>query len=73
MVCKELNCGAPKKSQENFSYGESGLIGYTSTCSGNVSSISQCTLQEHTGTCEGVSLSCAGKIQKIKYTAALFN
>lgn len=61
IVCKELNCGAPKKSQDSFSYGESGLRGYMSTCSGNVSSISQCTLQEQAGTCEGVSLSCAGK------------
>uniref|UniRef100_A0A3Q1HEN8 Soluble scavenger receptor cysteine-rich domain-containing protein SSC5D n=1 Tax=Anabas testudineus TaxID=64144 RepID=A0A3Q1HEN8_ANATE len=60
IVCKELNCGNPKKSQESFSYGESGLRSFVSTCAGNVSSISQCTLQEHTGTCEGVSVSCAG-------------
>ncbi|XP_044025482.1 deleted in malignant brain tumors 1 protein-like isoform X2 [Siniperca chuatsi] len=60
VVCKELSCGHPKKSQESFNFGESGLRGYTSRCSGNVSSISQCTLQENTGRCEGVSLSCAG-------------
>ncbi|XP_038582841.1 scavenger receptor cysteine-rich type 1 protein M130-like [Micropterus salmoides] len=60
MVCEELSCGSPKKSQESFNFGDSGLRGYTSRCSGNVSSISQCELQEITGSCEGVSLSCAG-------------
>ncbi|KAK9531642.1 hypothetical protein VZT92_011053 [Zoarces viviparus] len=60
MVCQELSCGLPKKSQEIFHFGDSGLRGYTSRCSGNVSSISQCTLQEYTGICEGASLSCAG-------------
>lgn len=63
MVCKELSCGAPKKNQENFYYGESGLRGYTSRCSGNVSSISQCALQEHAGLCDGVSVSCSGETQ----------
>lgn len=65
VVCKELNCGTPKKSQ-SFNFGDSGLTGYTSRCSGNVSSISQCTLQEKPGTCEGVSLSCEGKTQKVE-------
>ncbi|XP_070705976.1 scavenger receptor cysteine-rich type 1 protein M130-like [Pempheris klunzingeri] len=60
VVCKELSCGAPKKSQDSFHYGDSGLRGYTSRCSGNVSSIAQCALREHTGRCEGVSLSCTG-------------
>uniref|UniRef100_A0A3B5ANM0 Soluble scavenger receptor cysteine-rich domain-containing protein SSC5D n=1 Tax=Stegastes partitus TaxID=144197 RepID=A0A3B5ANM0_9TELE len=47
VVCKELNCGAPKKIQESF--GDSGLRGFISRCSGNVSSIGQCGFQEHTG------------------------
>ncbi|XP_042359266.1 deleted in malignant brain tumors 1 protein-like [Plectropomus leopardus] len=59
VVCKELSCGAPKKFQSH-NYGDSGLRGYTSRCSGNVSSISECTLQEYAGRCEGVSLSCEG-------------
>lgn len=67
VVCKELSCGSPKKSQESFNFGESGLRGYTSTCSGNVSSISQCAFQENTGGCESASLSCAGKTQKIHH------
>ncbi|XP_030577946.1 deleted in malignant brain tumors 1 protein-like [Archocentrus centrarchus] len=60
VVCKELNCGAPQKSQDTY-FGESSLRGFTSRCSGNVSSISQCQLQEPTGSCEGVSLACAGQ------------
>ncbi|XP_034755884.1 deleted in malignant brain tumors 1 protein-like [Etheostoma cragini] len=60
VVCKELNCGPPKPTQETSSFGNSGLGVYTSVCSGNVTSISQCTLQELTGRCESVSLSCGG-------------
>ncbi|XP_034435759.1 scavenger receptor cysteine-rich type 1 protein M130-like [Hippoglossus hippoglossus] len=61
MVCKELQCGAPKKSQED-NFGQSGMTGFTSSCSGNVSTIAQCDLRE-SGTCDGVSLSCAGNGQ----------
>lgn len=60
LVCHELQCGMPKKFQESFNFGDSGLTGYTSRCSGNVSSISQCEL-EKSGMCAGVSLSCEGK------------
>lgn len=75
VVCKELGCGSPKKSQESFNFGDSGLRGYTSRCSGNVSSIAQCSLQEYPGTCQGVSLSCSGKTQKtgIYCTGTQFN
>ncbi|XP_056283773.1 deleted in malignant brain tumors 1 protein-like [Pseudoliparis swirei] len=59
MVCDELNCGLPKKSQEVYHFGDSGLRGYTSRCAGNVSSIDQCTLQQYTGRCVGASLSCS--------------
>ncbi|KAF1388465.1 hypothetical protein PFLUV_G00090490 [Perca fluviatilis] len=61
VVCNELNCGPPKPTQESLNFGDSGLRAYTSRCSGNVTSISQCTLQELTGRCEAVSLSCGGK------------
>ncbi|XP_069014405.1 scavenger receptor cysteine-rich domain-containing protein DMBT1-like [Embiotoca jacksoni] len=60
VVCKELSCGQPKKNQDIFSFGDTGLRGFLSRCSGNVSSISQCALEEHPGRCGGVSLSCAG-------------
>ncbi|XP_036941411.1 deleted in malignant brain tumors 1 protein-like isoform X1 [Acanthopagrus latus] len=57
-LCKELGCGPPKNSDENFHHGDARLKGYRTTCARNVSSISDCTFQEITGTCEGVSLSC---------------
>lgn len=60
LVCKELECGMPKKFQDGFNFGDSRLTGYISSCSGNVSSISECAL-EKSGICEGVSLSCEGK------------
>ncbi|XP_028295115.1 deleted in malignant brain tumors 1 protein-like isoform X2 [Gouania willdenowi] len=60
IVCKELNCGPPKTSNENPSYGDSGLVGYITSCEDKAESISQCGLSEHTGRCEGVSLICAG-------------
>ncbi|XP_026174460.1 scavenger receptor cysteine-rich type 1 protein M130-like [Mastacembelus armatus] len=59
VVCNEINCGTPKKSQDRFNFGGNSGEGYTSKCSGNVSSISQCELQ-HQDTCTGVSLSCTG-------------
>lgn len=65
VVCKELSCGSPKNTQEPFSFGDTSLRGYISRCSGNVSSISQCALEEHGGRCDGVSLSCEGKIQDV--------
>lgn len=66
VVCRELSCGTPKKYQETFNFGESGLRAFTSACSGNVSSIAQCSLQEYSGTCTGVSISCTGNTQKDK-------
>lgn len=65
VVCKELNCGAPKDFQDSLTYGDTALRGHTSRCVGNVSSISQCALHEITGMCQGVSLTCAGKSEKI--------
>ncbi|XP_035534569.1 deleted in malignant brain tumors 1 protein-like [Morone saxatilis] len=58
MVCKELDCGAPKKIQEHF-FGDSGLIGFRSTCPSNATMMSHCTFQDQ-ASCDGVSLSCAG-------------
>lgn len=61
VLCKELSCGSPKKNQDVFTFGDSPLAGLISRCSGNVSSISQCVVDEHIGKCEGVSIACAGK------------
>ncbi|XP_062415776.1 deleted in malignant brain tumors 1 protein-like [Pungitius pungitius] len=58
VVCEELDCGSPKAFQESF--GDSRLRGYATTCAANASSISQCTFEDHIGSCEGASLSCSG-------------
>lgn len=65
VVCKELNCGAPKHFQEKFNYGDSYLKSVAAQCSSSVTSISQCTLQDYGGTCKGASLSCAGETRNI--------
>ncbi|XP_017282854.1 deleted in malignant brain tumors 1 protein [Kryptolebias marmoratus] len=60
LVCKELGCGNPKKTQDVFSFGDSALPGSISRCSGNVSTLGQCVLEEHAGSCTGASVACAG-------------
>lgn len=64
MVCKELGCGAPKKSQDGFNFGDSALPGFISRCSTSVSILGQCAFEEHMGTCDGASVACTGEIQK---------
>ncbi|KAL3979826.1 groucho [Sarotherodon galilaeus] len=63
VLCKELNCGEPKNSKDIFYFGDSLLQGFTSRCSDNMNSITQCQLKEHTGSCEGVSLVCSGNVR----------
>ncbi|KAM8826053.1 scavenger receptor cysteine-rich type 1 protein M130-like isoform 1-T2 [Synchiropus picturatus] len=60
MVCAEIRCGNPKETGKTSHYGQGGLRGYLSRCPANVTSISQCELEPHLGSCEGVSLSCEG-------------
>ncbi|XP_061602330.1 deleted in malignant brain tumors 1 protein-like [Cololabis saira] len=60
LVCKELSCGTPKRSIQVFGYGDSGVRGYISRCSGNVSSIAQCGFEESMGRCDGASVACTG-------------
>lgn len=61
IVCRELECGAPKPIHEALDFGDSGeQRGYTASCSGSVDSISQCRIQENTRACEAVFLSCTG-------------
>lgn len=73
VVCKELNCGVPKRFQETFNYGDSQLKGVTARCSGSVTSLSQCTLQDYGGTCEAASLSCAGETHYMPSANNLFS
>lgn len=65
IVCKELGCGTPKKSQEVFSFGDTTLTGFISRCPANVNIFSNCTLEDHVGRCDGASVACSGKTQKI--------
>ncbi|XP_072298074.1 scavenger receptor cysteine-rich type 1 protein M130-like isoform X2 [Eucyclogobius newberryi] len=60
IVCRELECGAPKQLHEPLHFGDSGAQGYIASCSGSVDSISQCGIQASTASCDGVFLSCAG-------------
>ncbi|KAM9782737.1 scavenger receptor cysteine-rich domain-containing protein DMBT1-like, partial [Neosynchiropus ocellatus] len=60
MVCAEIHCGNPKETGITSHYGQGGLRGYVSRCPDSAVSISECDLEPHTGTCEGVSLSCEG-------------
>uniref|UniRef100_A0A671VYD4 SRCR domain-containing protein n=1 Tax=Sparus aurata TaxID=8175 RepID=A0A671VYD4_SPAAU len=64
VVCREMNCGDPVKF--NGSYGQ-GIArrGYTVSCSGRESSLSQCTLTEYVRTSndrmEEAAVECSGK------------
>ncbi|KAF6716083.1 Deleted in malignant brain tumors 1 protein [Oryzias melastigma] len=60
IVCKELGCGTPKKHDETLSFGDSFLRGFISRCSDDMTSISQCTLEEHVGRCDGATVECTG-------------
>ncbi|KAM9779106.1 scavenger receptor cysteine-rich type 1 protein M130-like isoform 2-T2 [Syngnathus typhle] len=56
MLCRELNCGGPSKSQEYF--GESPLRSYRGSCGKDATSFSQCSVRESAEACRGFSLSC---------------
>lgn len=64
VVCREMNCGDPVKFSGSF--GQSGdLTGYTVSCRGTESSITQCTLRQYTRTShdriEEAAVECSGK------------
>ncbi|XP_061756631.1 deleted in malignant brain tumors 1 protein-like isoform X1 [Nerophis ophidion] len=58
MVCTELNCGPLLKTTEYF--GESDLRAFRGACPRDATSFSQCSIEETSDTCRGVSFSCAG-------------
>uniref|UniRef100_A0A3P9GXQ0 Soluble scavenger receptor cysteine-rich domain-containing protein SSC5D n=1 Tax=Oryzias latipes TaxID=8090 RepID=A0A3P9GXQ0_ORYLA len=60
VVCKELGCGTPKNQQRASSFGNSLLRGFISRCSNDVTSFSQCDLEEHVGTCDDATVECTG-------------
>ncbi|CAL1586342.1 unnamed protein product [Knipowitschia caucasica] len=59
VVCRELDCGAPKELHGALHFGDSAAQqGYTASCSGSVDSISQCRIQASTRSCDGAFVSC---------------
>ncbi|CAN9507407.1 unnamed protein product [Ophioblennius macclurei] len=58
IICKELLCGSAKSNQDSFNYGDSDITGFTSRCSSDATDIRQCGLEEHSGRCQGVSVTC---------------
>ncbi|XP_061902006.1 LOW QUALITY PROTEIN: deleted in malignant brain tumors 1 protein-like [Entelurus aequoreus] len=58
MVCTELNCGTLSKTTEYF--GESDLRAFRGACPRDATSFSQCSIEETSDVCRGVSFSCAG-------------
>nr|XP_057912674.1 deleted in malignant brain tumors 1 protein-like [Doryrhamphus excisus]XP_057912675.1 deleted in malignant brain tumors 1 protein-like [Doryrhamphus excisus] len=58
MVCEELGCGPLSKTAEYF--GESDLTALRAACPRDATAFSQCSVEETSDTCRGVSLSCAG-------------
>lgn len=65
VVCREMDCGDPKKVLGTFVQGGD-LRGYKVSCSGRESSITQCTLREYTRNrndrIEEAAVECSGKL-----------
>lgn len=56
IVCKQLECGPPRKTQTTSS--ES--MGYIGSCGGDVTSFSQCNMTKSSQMCHGVTINCEG-------------
>lgn len=65
VVCREMNCGDPKKASGSLVQDEQPR-GYKVSCSGRESSIAQCTLSEYTRNrndrIEEAAVECSGKL-----------
>uniref|UniRef100_A0A3B4BDF7 Soluble scavenger receptor cysteine-rich domain-containing protein SSC5D n=1 Tax=Periophthalmus magnuspinnatus TaxID=409849 RepID=A0A3B4BDF7_9GOBI len=58
-MCDQLDCGRPKKTDVTFQ----NYRGYMSSCPGNATSISECTLTKNSDVCQGIALSCLKEIR----------
>lgn len=68
VVCAELNCGTPVTETEVLYFGEAqDLVGVKASCSGNESSISQCTIEESKGGCMDATIFCTSKSFNLVY------
>lgn len=62
VLCREINCGKPLVSANKLDFGQSLKVSAVeATCSGNETSVSQCSHQAVTGHCVDAVLSCYGK------------
>lgn len=68
VVCREINCGTPVTETEVLYFGEAhDLVGVKTSCSGNESSISQCTIQEFKESCVDATIFCTSKSFNLVY------
>lgn len=60
VVCREINCGSPVIQTSYPNLGETSIAdGVKTTCTGNETSISQCTIQEFKERCEDAIVLCS--------------
>lgn len=60
VVCREINCGTPITQPFYQNLGEASIVnGLKSTCTGNETSISQCTFQEFKERCVDATVLCS--------------
>ena len=66
VVCREMQCGEPVVASTPFNFGHAGqATGYTTTCNGRETSISQCSLRGYAQTSQNhaaaATVVCSGK------------
>ena len=62
VVCREMNCGTPLTQTEVLDFGQAhGLTGVKTTCVGNETSISECSLQDYKENCVDATVVCTSK------------
>lgn len=60
MVCREINCGTPVIQPLDQNLGDTSILdGVKTTCTGNETSISQCTIQEFKERCTDATVLCS--------------
>lgn len=60
VVCREINCGTPVIQPNYQNEGETSVQnGVKATCTGNETSISQCTIQEFKESCIDATITCS--------------
>lgn len=62
VLCREVNCGTPVTQAEALYFGEArDLVGVKTTCFGNETSLSQCSIQEFKESCSDATVVCTSK------------